>query len=202
MNPDKPKVNVPKGELASALANAEKMCSYAEQEPRWHKTPWRLATFKQSLQTGFEVRFILHGMHSVAGCSGDTIENASQDTKPEKLLMALRIKEVKSTICDRPMVRIRYINELMAVFDQERDQKSKEFLEAEEHVVRDFRHTYRGNLEAAIAACNKDGRLSISSMAETLECDHVAQISFQLAAARTVVDMVRSLADDIIRMDN
>jgi len=74
---------------------------FADQEPRWSKTPWRAGTFNKAVATAFDVRYILTGMH-LAAAGGD---NSPDSTKSEKMMAALQLEK----FCDltsRPTKRI------------------------------------------------------------------------------------------------
>jgi len=192
-NPDKKEIVFRTTETLQQLTLAQALGGFADQEPRWSKTPWRAGTFNKAVATAFDVRYILTGMH-LAASGGD---NNAGSAKSDKLLAALQLER----FCDltsRPIKRIDQTMALLSILSHESEQPCDAYDAAEVEVMKTFRRQYGTLMDEVIDMANKDVKIMIADMSDSLESDHAAQISYQLAAIDALIQAVRDLEGEII----
>jgi len=192
-NPGKLKIVFRTSETLSQLTLAEALGGFADQEPRWSKTPWRAGTFNKAVATAFDVRYILTGMH-LAASGGD---NNSDSIKSDKMTAALKLEK----FCDltsRPTKRIDQTMALLTILSHETEQPCEEYEAAEKEVMLTFRRKYGDLMDQVIEMANRNEQIMVASLEDSLEKDHAAQISYQLAAIDALIQAVRDLEGEII----
>jgi hypothetical protein len=192
-NPDNKTITFRTSETLSQLTLAEALGGFADQEPRWSKTPWRAGTFNKAVATAFDIRYILTGMH-LAAAGGD---NSPGSEKSEKMMAALQLEK----FCDltgRPTKRIDQTMALLAILSHETEQPCEKYEAAEVEVMKTFRRQYGTLMDEVIVMANNDPKIMISDTSDSLETDHAAQISYQLAAIDALIQAVRDLEGEII----
>lgn len=192
-SPTKKEIVFRTSETLSQLTLAQALGGFADQEPRWSKTPWRAGTFNKAVATAFDVRYILTGMH-LAAAGGD---NSPDSTKSEKMMAALQLEK----FCDltsRPTKRIDQTVALLTILSHETEQPCEAYEAAEVEVMKTFRRQYGALMDEVIAMANKDVKIMIPDTSDSLETDHAAQISYQLAAIDALIQAVRDLEGEII----
>lgn len=205
------------GKLASCLAKACAYGDFAVEEARWHRTPWRKETFYLALNTARQLRYLLHGMHTVAHVHGNNIAESRKDFKSKPLCESLRMEAVQKHLLHQPERRLAHVIQLLSILEHDKEGPCLEFEESQYQVNKEFRHYHNETLTLALAEAEektiigcfeKDGERDIrredlraaQATSKSLELDHVAQISYELAAGRTMVRMVRELMNSIIRL--
>jgi len=192
-DPDKKQIVFKTSETLGQLSLAQALGGFADQEPRWSKTAWRAGTFNKAVNTAFDVRYILTGMH-LAASGGD---NAPGTAKSAKLLAALQLEK----FCDltsRPIKRIDQTMDLLQILSHDSEQPCDKYEAAEAEVMKTFRRKYGALMDEVIDMANKDVNIMIPDTSDSLETDHAAQISYQLAAIDALIQSVRDLEGEII----
>lgn len=200
---DKSTAPIGGGKLIYHLNKAEAYASFAESEPRWHKTAWRQDTFTSVLATCREIRYLLDGMKVVAFLHGEEITAAKKDHKADKLRDCLKVDSVQVHMMHTPDRRIRQVLSLLAILDHDTDGKDPGYDDAQYQVTKDVGHDFDANLMKAIQDCNENELLQYfhdQAAPKSLELDHVCQISYELAAGRTMVHMLRTMLNGVIRL--
>lgn len=192
-NPDKKEITFRTTETLSQLTLAQALGGFADQEPRWSKTPWRAGTFNKAVATAFDVRYILTGMH-LAAAGGD---NTPGSVKSEKMMAALQLEKF-CHLTSRPTGRIEQTMALLTILAHETEQPCENYEAAEKEVMKTFRRQYGTLMDEVIAMANRDVKIMIPDTSDSLETDHAAQISYQLAAIDALIQAVRDLEGEII----
>jgi len=179
------------GRVLAALGTAEALGAQANNEPRWQKTPWRHATFTQSIEMGYNMRYILYGMKYAA------VGGSDAGPRNEQLMAALDIQPFRDC-AERPAKRMEQVQDLLSILVHETDGKSKSYTAMEDSVVAGAASKYDQMVVKAVEALNRNRVIATMSTSESLEQDHTVQISYQLAALGAMIGECRNLAGGII----
>jgi len=90
------------------------------------------------------------------------------------------------------------VQALLTILSHETEQPCEAYEAAEVEVMKTFRRQYGALMDEVIAMANKDVKIMIPDTSDSLETDHAAQISYQLAAIDALIQAVRDLEGEII----
>jgi len=101
-------------------------------------------------------------------------------------------------VCACAFVLLPLVQALLTILSHETEQPCEEYEAAEVEVMKTFRRQYGALMDEVIAMANKDVKIMIPDTSDSLETDHAAQISYQLAAIDALIQSVRDLEGEII----
>lgn len=181
-----------KHQVLKKIAWADMMGYHANNEPRWHKTPWRNATFKKAIQMAYNMRYITIGMKCAA------MGGSRRGAKSYKFQSCLGIKEFMAC-AGRPAQRMAQVEQMLEILLEEQDTRSIAYRRNEDEIMTHMTQShFQHMVEEACKALNQSVPFSSRSDSESLENDHTIQVSYQLAALGALIYECRTLAAEII----
>lgn len=180
------------GRLLGALSLAETFGALADAEARWHRTPWRSQTFKDSIASAVRIRYILTGMKCAAA------GGSSSCPKPETLL-ALQNCAGWEAVAKRPIWKMDQVDRLLLILGHEKEGTHQEFKQAEHEVRTDSRVRVFPDLVSAVTSqANQHPLLRNADNSDSLETDPAARQSYIIGALAAILNEVRALESAII----
>jgi len=193
-DPTHPTIDFGGGALLAELSKAEMLGGLAEAEARWHRTPWRVRTFRDACASAVRIRYILTGMKCAA--AGGSV----QCDKPETLL-ALENTEGWDAVASRPIQKMDQVDKLLVILRHEVQGPHGAYMQAENEVKDGSKSRIFPSLVAKVAANANSNRVLMEANrgeSESLETNPAARQSYLLGALAALLNEVRSLESQII----